>query len=197
MRNDERVSQSSSCLLVDIDHYLIDKLFQQHSIATMTIGLYPEIILRQDLSPDQGFGSQIDDDCKTIHDATKGFGANKQKVIDTLATKDATDRWKLILRYKELYPQDKGGNLAELMKSEFSGDFGSALAMLAMPLDEAECYMVKKAAKGVGCNVHVIYSVLCGRVMEELQLVKKKYFDLYSKDLIQLMASELHGDMER
>jgi Annexin len=163
----------------------------------MTIDLYPEIIKKQDLSPDQGFGSDIDDDCKTIHDATKGFGANKQKVIDTLAVKDATARWKLTLRFKELYPTDKGGILSDLMKSEFSGDFGTALTMLAMPLDEAECYMIKKAAKGVGCNADVLYSVICGRTMDELTLVKKKYFDLYSKDLIQLMSSELHGDMER
>ncbi|KAG7374328.1 annexin [Nitzschia inconspicua] len=163
----------------------------------MTIDLYPEIIRRQDLSPDKGFGTEIDEDCKTIHDATKGFGANKQRVIDTLATKDATARWKLSLRFKDLYPNDKGGNLAELMKSEFSGDFGQALTMLAMPLDEAECYMLRKATKGIGCNVSVVYSVLCGRVMEELTLVKKKFFDLYSKDLTQLMASELRGDMER
>lgn len=163
----------------------------------MTIGLYPEIIKQQDLSPDQGFGDDVDADCKAIHDATKGFGANKQKVIDAVATKDATARWKLCKRYAELYPQDKKGNLADLMKSEFSGDFGRALTMLAMPLDEAECYMLKKATKGVGSNVHVIYSIVSGRVPEELQLVKKKYFDLYSKDLIQVMTSELHGDMER
>ena len=50
---------------------------------------------------------------------------------------------------------------------------------------------------GVGCNVHVIYSILCGRTVTELNIIKKKYFDLYSKDLGQLMAKELHGDMER
>jgi hypothetical protein len=163
----------------------------------MTIKLYPEGITHQDLSPDQGFGSEIDNDCKTIHDATKGMGANKQRVIDTLATKDATARWKLCKRFSELYPQDKKGNLADLMKSEFSGDFGKALTMLAMPLDEAECYMLKKATGGIGCNVHVIYSILAGRVPSELELIRRKYFDLYSKDLVQLMSSELHGDMER
>jgi hypothetical protein len=163
----------------------------------MTIDLYPEIIRKQDLSPDEGFGDAIDEDCKTIRDATKGLGANKQKVIDVLATKDATERYKLSVRYPELYSGSKHSNLAELMKHEFSGTLKLALAMLAMPLDEAECYMLKKAADGVGCNVHVVYSVLCGRTNEELSLVKKNYFKLYTKDLGQVMASELHGDMER
>jgi hypothetical protein len=163
----------------------------------MTIDLYPDVIRRQDLSPDEGFGDQIDEDCKTIRDATKGLGANKQKVIDVLATKDATERWKLSIRYPELYPDSKRSNLAELMKHEFSGDFGKALTMLAMPLDEAECYMLKKATDGIGCNVQVVYSILCGRTNEELSIVKKNYFKLYTKDLGSVMASELHGDMER
>jgi hypothetical protein len=30
----------------------------------MTIDLYPEIIRQQDLSPDQGFGADIDEDCQ-------------------------------------------------------------------------------------------------------------------------------------
>lgn len=163
----------------------------------MTIDLYPPIIQKHDLSPDEGFGDAIDADCETIHKATKGFGASKQPVIDTLATKDATERYKLAKRYPDLYPTQKNGNLAEVMKHEFSGDFGRALTMLAMPLDEAECYMIKKATDGVGCNVHVIYSILCGRTVAELTIVKRKYFELYSKDLGQLMAKELHGDMER
>lgn len=159
----------------------------------MTIDLYPDIIKREDLSPDKGFGSEIDEDCKTIHDATKGWGANKQKVIDTLASKDPTERWKLSKRYPELY--DK--SLSDVMKSEFSGNLGKALTMLALPLDEAECYMLKKAADGVGCNVHIIYSVLCGRTNDEVNMVKKNFFKLYTKDLGKLMSKELHGDVER
>lgn len=160
----------------------------------MTIDLYPDIIKTNALGRSSvGFGESIDNDCKTIHDATKGWGANKQKVIDTLASKDAEERWKLAKRYPELYDKP----LAELMKSEFSGDFGRAMTILAMPLDEAECYMLKKAMDGVGCNVHVVYSILCGRTNEELNMIKTNYFKLYTKDLGKRLAGELGGDMER
>ena len=131
--------------------------------------------------------------CQTIYEATKGWGANKQKVIDALATKDAVERYKLALRYKELQNMD----LAELMKKEFSGDFGNTMVFLAMPLHEAECAMIKKACAGIGAAANVIWSICCGRTNEEMELLKKTYFKLYTKDLGKLLASELHGDMER
>lgn len=159
----------------------------------MTIELYPELIKREDLSPDEGFGPEIDEDCNTIYEATKGWGANAQKVITALATKDANERWKVSKRYKELYDQP----LDELMKKEFSGDFKFGMTCLAMPLDEAECYMLKKGTDGIGANHHVVYSIMCGRTNDEVNRIKKNYFKLYTKDLGKLLASELHGDMER
>lgn len=159
----------------------------------MTIDLYPEIVKEDDLSPDVGFGPDIDEDCEIILEATKGWGADADQCIAALGAKDATDRWKLSRRYKELY--DK--NLADLMRKEFSGDFGMAMKMLSMPIDEAECYMLKKGMDGIGCNVKVIYSILVGRTNDELNRIKKNYFKLYTKDLSKQLASELHGDMER
>jgi len=106
---------------------------------------------------------------------------------------DATERWKLSRRYSELF--DK--SLSKLMKDEFSGDFGKAMAMLAMPIDEAECYMLKKGMDGLGCNVKVVYSILLGRSNDEINRIKRTYYKLYTKDLGKQLASELHGDMER
>ena len=174
----------------------------------MTIDLYPEIIRQEDLSPDSGFGGDIDEDCqvrqrvvavmfcrkrsgllifvcfcccpfflsyfffffcssntkhthththKVIHDATKGWGANAQKVIDSLATKDASDRYMLSKRYEELFES----KLVDIMKKEFRGDFGLAMEFLAMPLHEAECYMIKKATEGIGASIKILYCTLC------------------------------------
>lgn len=80
----------------------------------MPIPLYPPIVAENNLAPDHG-GSRVDELCEEIHGATKGWGANKQKVIDALATQDATTRTYLAIRYKELYEIE----LSELMKKEF------------------------------------------------------------------------------
>lgn len=159
----------------------------------MPIALYPEIVTNQDLSPDHGFGTEIDDACEAIHDATKGWGANRQKVIDALATQDATTRTKISIRYKELY----GKELKDVMKKEFSGDFGNTLQLLALPPDKAEACMIHKACKGIGASANVVWSVLCGRTNSEIDMLKKTFFNMYNKDLGSLLMSELHGDMER
>ena len=83
------------------------------------------------------------------------------------------------------------------MKNEFKGDFKFAMTCLAMPLDDAECYMIKKATDGIGANARVVYSILCGRTNDEINRIKKNYYKLYTKDLGKLMGKELTGDMER
>jgi hypothetical protein len=103
-------------------------------------------------------------------------------------------RWKIAKRYPELYEKKP---LSELFRKEFSGDFGFAMRCLSMPLDEAECYMLKKATDGIGCKPNVIYSIICGRTNDEVNMIKKNYFKLYTKDLGKLLASEMYGDSER
>jgi hypothetical protein len=155
--------------------------------------LYPSVVMAQSLSPDHG-GSKVDELCEAIHDATKGWGANKQKVIDAIATQDATTRYYMSIRYPELY---EGQTLHKLMKKEFSGDFGTCLEFLSLPSHEAECAMIRKATKGIGASVNVVWSICVGRTNEEIELLKKTYFKMYDKDLGKLLASELHGNMER
>lgn len=158
----------------------------------MPIPLYPPFILQEDLSPGP-FGPATDEACEQIRAATKGWGANKQKVIDALATKDPTERTHIYLRYKELYSKD----LKDLMKSEFSGDFGNALQLLSLPPHMAECTMIHKACKGIGASVNIVWSIMLGRTNEEIDLLKKTFFKMYDKDLGKLLASELRGNMER
>lgn len=114
-------------------------------------------------------------------------------MIDALATIDATKRTYVAIRYKELHDIE----LSELMKKEFSGDFGLCLEFLALRPDDAEVKMIRRAHQGVGANVNIIYTILLGRTNEEIEIVKKKYFARYTKDLGKVLAGELHGNMER
>jgi hypothetical protein len=157
----------------------------------MTINIYPEIVHENDLTPD-AFGPEIDEYCQEIHDACKGWGASVPKAIQGLA-KDATTRHKISLRYKEMFHKD----LSEVMKKEFSGDFGVAMKFSALPAPEAEAAMLRRATSGIGASVDIIYSITCGRTNSELEMLKKAYFKKYTKDLNQVIASELGGDNEK
>jgi Annexin len=68
---------------------------------------------------------------------------------------------------------------------------------LALRPDRAEAAMIKSACKGIGASANIIWSIMAGRTNEEVERLKKVYFEIYSKDLGKLLASELHGDMER
>ena len=97
------------------------------------------------------------------------------------------------LRYPELFTT----KLDDLMKKEFGGDFGLALKFLALPMHQAEAAMIRKATMGVGADVNIVWSIMVGRTNSETELLKKTYYKKYDKDLGKLLASELHGDMER
>lgn len=78
-----------------------------------------------------------------------------------------------------------------------AGDLGDALEFLSLRPDYAEATMLKSATKGVGSSANIVWSIMIGRSNEEMERLKKVYFEVYSKDLGKLLASELHGDMER
>ena len=102
-------------------------------------------------------------------------------------------RCKVALRYKELFEKD----LKAVMKSECGKrDFGTALQFLAVDTVTAECDMIHKACKGAGTNEGLLHPIVCGRSNKEMELLKKKYFEIHTKDLGRVLDSELGGNME-
>ena len=84
------------------------------------------------------------------------------------------------------------------MKSECGNNsFGQALQYLALGPVEAECRMLKKAVDGLGTNEVMLYSILCGRSNDDMQLLKKTYYKLYTDDLASKMSGEVGGDMKQ
>lgn len=102
-------------------------------------------------------------------------------------------RCKVPIRYKEIYDKD----LRALVKSECGNrDFGTALKFLAVNPVEAECDMINKACKGLGTDELLLYPIICGRSNRDMEILKKKFFDIYTKDLGRVLDSELGGHFE-
>ena len=77
------------------------------------------------------------------------------------------------------YETVHGKSLKAVMKSECGkGDFGAALQFLAVPSDETECDIIKAACKGAGTDELLLYPVICGRNNTEINLLKKKFFNV-------------------
>jgi annexin A7/11 len=111
-----------------------------------------------------------------------------------MGSQSPNTRCKVYLRYNELYEQE----LVKLMKSECGKrTFGTALMYLAVEPVSAECMMIEKACSGMGTNELLLFTILCGRTNTEMELLKKKYFAVYTKDLGRDLDSELGGDLEK
>lgn len=156
------------------------------------MNLYPDEVHKAQLG-DPEYYPEIDEACEAIHTATEGFGTDEEAIIQTLGSKNTIERYLIAYRYKEMY----GKELKELLKSETSGDFGFLLQLLSLPAPDAECKIIRKATKGMGTNNELLWSVVCGRSNEELEILKKTYFQRYNKDLISLVSSELSGDLKK
>ena len=159
-----------------------------------TISLYPAELywFGEDLTPE--IGEDIDEKCKEIRAATKGWGASEKRLIKALGNTDGKERRLISIRYKEIYEKD----LKKVMDSECGdGKFGTALQYAALGPVEAECRMLKKAVDGVGTNEIMMYSILCGRSNDDMELLKKTYYKKHGDDLLSRMSSEISGDMKK
>lgn len=105
----------------------------------------------------------------------------------------AETRCKVTLRYKEMFDKE----LIKVMASECgSRDFGYALQCLAVDPVQTDCMLIDKACKGLGTNELLLFSILCGRTNDEIEMLKKKYFAWKTEDLGKMLDSELGGDLE-
>lgn len=111
-----------------------------------------------------------------------------------MASQSPETRCKVHLRYKQLYDKE----LTDVIKSECGKRaFGQVLQFLATDPLTAECMMINKACSGIGTKEFLLTTILCGRTNKEMEMLKKKYFDLYSKDLGRVLDSEMGGDLEK
>ena len=103
-------------------------------------------------------------------------------------------RCKVPVRYQEMFEKE----LKEVMKSECgSRDFGTALQFLAVSPHVAECDMIEKACQGMGTNEQLLSTLIVGRSNEEMELLKKTYFDIYTEDMGRKLDGELGGSFEQ
>lgn len=158
----------------------------------MSLSLYPPSAFDVHNRIKLTFSPAIDAACQEIKRACKGLGTDEQALIKTLGGRSPNDRALIAYRYKELFHEE----LKSLLRSETGGDFGFVLQLLAVPLPEAEAFILYSATAGTGTTESLIYPIIMGRSNEEMQVLKKTYFDLYGKDLAVVLDSELGGDFK-
>ena len=152
-----------------------------------TIHLYPFDLYDEDLTPDCGV--EIDDICTEIHEACKGWGKDSKRLVKALGNTIGKDRRSIAIRFPEMYDKD----LTLLMKDECgnNNEMGAATQFLSVGPVEAECMMLKRAMDGLGSDKVMLYSILCGRSNEDIDLLKKTYYKLYTERWFVILAARI------
>jgi len=166
--------------------------------SSFTISLYPTVIF-EDKPGDAP--RAIDEVCKAIRKATKGWGMKQSDLVNVMGGLSPTDRFYAHRLYPEMY---NGQKLDKLVKEEAPslGYFGTTLQLLAFPNNLADVKMVRLSMKGLGLGLginrseHVLFQIVCGRTNTEIDLLKKSYFSKYDIDLSRFLADELSGDFK-
>ncbi|KAE9219804.1 hypothetical protein PF005_g7735 [Phytophthora fragariae] len=159
----------------------------------MTLELYPASAHNAFHGTALQYPHHIDEAVQQIHGACQGLGTDEKTLISVLGSKSPETRNLIALRYKELYRQP----LKSLLKSETSGDFGRLLRMISTPLPETEAQILRDATQGMGTTESLIVQFLSGRSNDEMNILKRTYFDLVGKDLAVTLNSELSGDFRK
>ena len=151
-----------------------------------TIHLYPFDLYDDDLTPDCGV--EIDDICTEIYEACKGWGKDSKRLVQALGNTLGEDRRRIAIRFPEMYDKD----LTQLMKDECgnNNEMGAATQFLSVGPVEAECLMLNRAMDGLGADKVMMYSILCGRSNEDMYLLKKTYYKMFTEDLTARVGGE-------
>jgi hypothetical protein len=151
------------------------------------------------------FYTPIDYDCYQIYSAMKGFGTNEDTLIEVIATRSNERINQIKVRYEQLYKKV----LVKEIDSETSGFFKRILLALLQAErqvnpnpNEQYCddcakrlYASQSEKKEILQEAYI--DIFTKKSREELAFISKKYFQWYSKTLLEEVERLFSGDARR
>jgi len=132
---------------------------------------------------------EIAKDVETIRNAVKGFGTDEKALISVFGNRTANQMAQIVKAYKAI----RGENLIDVIKKECSGNFERILVALCKSAIEFECELIESHLKLVGTDEEAILKILLCKSNEDLEELKKKFKELYNKDLESQLVDRVGG----
>ena len=128
-----------------------------------------------------------------LRKAMEGFGTDEEHLILVVTSNKTQERLKIKKAYEEKYKK----NLIDDLKSELSGKFEDAMVALFKEPVEYDCECIYNAMKGAGTDENCLIEVIASRPNWLLEKIKKKYSELYKKELVDDIKGDTSGDFQK
>nr|KAF6346142.1 annexin A6 [Pipistrellus kuhlii] len=132
-------------------------------------------------------------DAEALYTAMKGFGSDKEAILELITSRSNRQRQEISQSYKSLYGKDLMADL----KSELSGDLARLILGLMLPPDHYDAKQLKKAMEGAGTDEKTLIEILATRTNAEIQAINEAYKEDYHKSLEDALSSDTSGHFKR
>uniref|UniRef100_A0AAR2JEL0 Annexin n=1 Tax=Pygocentrus nattereri TaxID=42514 RepID=A0AAR2JEL0_PYGNA len=132
-------------------------------------------------------------DAEALYNAMKGFGSDKEAILDLVTSRNNAQRQEIRSAYKSLYGKD----LIADLKYELTGKFERLIASLMLPPAYHDAKEIKDAIKGAGTDEKCLIEILASRTNEQIHSLVEAYKDAYGRDVEQDVIGDTSGHFKK
>ncbi|XP_071426155.1 annexin A6 isoform X2 [Pithys albifrons albifrons] len=139
----------------------------------------------------QGFDAN--QDAEALYNAMKGFGSDKEAILDLITSRSNKQRVEICQAYKSLYGKD----LIADLKYELTGKFERLIVSLMRPPAYGDAKEIKDAISGIGTDEKCLIEILASRTNQEIHDLVAAYKDAYERDLEADIVGDTSGHFKK
>uniref|UniRef100_A0A8C4PG32 Annexin n=1 Tax=Equus asinus asinus TaxID=83772 RepID=A0A8C4PG32_EQUAS len=132
-------------------------------------------------------------DAEALYTAMKGFGSDKEAILELITSRSNRQRQEIIQSYKSLYGKD----LIADLKYELTGKFERLIVGLMRPLAYCDAKEIKDAVSGIGTDEKCLIEILASRTNEQIHQLVAAYKDAYERDLEADVIGDTSGHFQK
>ncbi|XP_038652178.1 LOW QUALITY PROTEIN: annexin A6 [Scyliorhinus canicula] len=132
-------------------------------------------------------------DAEMLYNAMKGFGSDKETIIDLLTSRSNAQRQQICAGYKTLHGRD----LIDDLKYELTGKFERLLVGLMKSPAVYDAKELRDAIKGLGTDENCVIEILASRNNKQIHELTKAYNEVYESDLETDIVGDTSGHFKK
>ncbi|XP_060096282.1 annexin A6 isoform X1 [Heteronotia binoei] len=132
-------------------------------------------------------------DAEALYNAMKGFGSDKEAILDLITSRSNKQRIEICQAYKSLYGKD----LIADLKYELTGKFERLIVGLMRPLEYFDAKEIKDALQGIGTDEKSLIEILASRTNQQIHALVEAYKDAYERNLEEDVVADTSGHFKK